>query len=482
MDKDTFRLFPYQVAGVRFLTTRNGAILGDRVGLGKTFQAIQAAIDMGFSEVLIVVPLVLKDWWIEAITFIEDVNNYKVMDVIPEWRHIPKTPAVLTSTRTWVLIHPEQLVNNYVKRHGHKLYVNWDVVIVDEVWKFKNPKAQRTKNLWNLSSDYRWGLSGSVGAQSRRLIAKDAQLAFNPVDFWALLHWAAPRQFPSLWPFAEEYATTTSTFFGGTIYGPAKNTEKLAEQIAPYLLVRRLADVGQQLPPITYVNVPLTMTDRQAVFYKDMKERVIVELLRDPVSGEAVRRAIFDFTGLDNAIIIKSARGRFIRLHQVVSDLTVYTKDCGKGIKYEWLAEYLESEDEPAVIFTNYRHTKAELEKYLDDKGVGDRYKVLTYKKGSHGLNLQDWHILIQWDLPLDFIEENQAVGRIHRTGQDEPCTVYRLIVGDSVDEQTLELIENKAGHSETFINWLRSLAEEAGLDGTYMEGYSEWNNTPISQ
>lgn len=467
---DEFRLYPYQTAGVRFLTTRNGAILGDRVGLGKTLQAINAALDLDLRRVLVVVPLVLKDWWIEAITWMEEERGNEVTQVQTSWQETPKTPTVDINNgdRVWVIAHPEQFVNKYA--HRPKFYQEWDVVIVDEVWKFKNPKAQRTRNLWKVRSDYRWGLSGSVGAQSRRLFAKEDEIAFNPVDFWALLHWVAPRQFSSLWAFAEEFTTSESNYFGGVSYGPARNVDRMADLIAPYLLVRRLADIGRELPPITFNEVPLSLTEQQEELYNDTKDDIIIELRRDPLTGKAFERDIFDFRGLDDALVIRSIQGRFIRLHQVASDPTVFTEDVGSGVKHEWLQEYIEGGGPPAVIFTSYRHTKAQIEAHLESAGRTNDI-VLTYKKGSHGLNLQDRHILIQWDQPLDYVEEQQSIGRIHRTGQTEHCTVYRLVVKGTVDETVYDLMANKTGHSETFIAWLRGLAAEAGIkEGLYVD------------
>ena len=44
---------------------------------------------------------------------------------------------------------------------------------------------------------------------------------------------------------------------------------------------------------------------------------------------------------------------------------------------------------------------------------------------------------------------ENQAADRVHRIGQKNPVTVYRLIAADTVEERVLELHKEKKAIAE---------------------------------
>jgi SNF2 family DNA or RNA helicase len=84
-------LWPSQVSGIRFLTTREGAILGDEVGLGKTLQAIRAAQQADdIKNILVICPLNLranlKHWWVQEITGEEMTEQGAPAD-----RHVVKT-------------------------------------------------------------------------------------------------------------------------------------------------------------------------------------------------------------------------------------------------------------------------------------------------------------------------------------------------------------------------------------------------------
>jgi SWI/SNF-related matrix-associated actin-dependent regulator 1 of chromatin subfamily A len=68
LDREEFRhfagLYPHQVEGVAFLTSKGRAILGDDMGLGKTRQAIVAMNEsVPEGAVLVVCPASLKLNW-----------------------------------------------------------------------------------------------------------------------------------------------------------------------------------------------------------------------------------------------------------------------------------------------------------------------------------------------------------------------------------------------------------------------------------
>ena len=42
--------------------------------------------------------------------------------------------------------------------------------------------------------------------------------------------------------------------------------------------------------------------------------------------------------------------------------------------------------------------------------------------------------------------EQTQAIDRVHRIGQDQPVTAWRVIAAQTVDARITELIDSKAG------------------------------------
>lgn len=62
----------------------------------------------------------------------------------------------------------------------------------------------------------------------------------------------------------------------------------------------------------------------------------------------------------------------------------------------------------------------------------------------SVGLNLVAADTVILADSWWAPAIEDQAVDRVHRLGQTRPCTVWRLVMEDSIEERVLEIQSEK--------------------------------------
>jgi E3 ubiquitin-protein ligase SHPRH len=72
------------------------------------------------------------------------------------------------------------------------------------------------------------------------------------------------------------------------------------------------------------------------------------------------------------------------------------------------------------------------------------RAVLLPFKGGSNGLNvIEATHVFLIEPL-LNVAVESQAVGRVHRIGQDRPTTVHRMIVEGTVEERVRALSKAK--------------------------------------
>ena len=65
------------------------------------------------------------------------------------------------------------------------------------------------------------------------------------------------------------------------------------------------------------------------------------------------------------------------------------------------------------------------------------------------GLDLTAANYVILLDPCWNPAVENQAADRVHRIGQKNPVTVYRLIAADTVEERVIELHREKKALAE---------------------------------
>jgi SNF2 family DNA or RNA helicase len=94
---------------------------------------------------------------------------------------------------------------------------------------------------------------------------------------------------------------------------------------------------------------------------------------------------------------------------------------------------------------------------FLSDPDVA--VAVCSLTAAGVGLNLQVASNLVLAELSWTDAEQTQAIDRIHRIGQDQPVTAWRVIAAQTIDAKVAELIDSKAG-----------LAARA-LDGSDEEG-----------
>jgi SNF2 family DNA or RNA helicase len=107
--------------------------------------------------------------------------------------------------------------------------------------------------------------------------------------------------------------------------------------------------------------------------------------------------------------------------------------------------------------------TKSSREKAIDTfvNNPDTHIIVCSLAAAGVGINLQVSSNVVLAELSWTNAEQTQAIDRVHRIGQSEPVTAWRIIAAQTIDAKVAELIDSKAG-----------LAARA-LDGSGAEGLS---------
>src|SRR5690554_6906427 len=244
-------LDPYQEEGVQMLLERKRFILADEMGLGKTIQAIEAANRIHDktreARVLIVTKKSLVNQW----------GN----ELMTWGRYLPSIQVITTQSE----IDPDYVwsITNYetVVKRVDELRNLFDVLIVDEAQYIKNrynpsnkknPGPQRTKAIWEIAKhpEFVWLLTASP-------------MRNKPAELWSLLHCLDPKEFRSYWRYVQEYLRTWNNGFGIEVGGVKNSKKKAFGALLDRWLLRR-EKVILDLPPVSFENVLVGMTNRQA--------------------------------------------------------------------------------------------------------------------------------------------------------------------------------------------------------------------------
>jgi SNF2 family DNA or RNA helicase len=87
---------------------------------------------------------------------------------------------------------------------------------------------------------------------------------------------------------------------------------------------------------------------------------------------------------------------------------------------------------------------KAAIEAFLTDPETS--VIVCSLTAAGVGINLQVASNVVLAELSWTSAEQTQAIDRVHRIGQTEPVTAWRIIASQTIDPRIAQLIDEKAG------------------------------------
>ncbi|QHW35736.1 DEAD/DEAH box helicase (plasmid) [Paenibacillus rhizovicinus] len=478
-------MYPYQKVGSNFLIDRGSGAVFDGCGLGKTPQLIGAIMklnEMGKAEKALIVTLnSLKRQWAKEI---EKFTGETAL------------AATGTSDRRGKILREfgrrkeiKFLVVNYEMLRSESFMkilksIKIDVVALDEAQKIKTGVTDAYLDIKPSQN--------AMGAHELkhipyRFIATATPLQGKAEEVWSLFYFL-DENILGPWEYFRERYCTYSKKYGITGY---QNQGELYYRIAPYFIRRTkdMPEIQQQLPEVQHSHVFLEMTDLQ-----DKLHNYLLQQLAD-VKEQA--RGINGYTFLNGqSVSPQEAKDYFDALAQGYTTFLIETCDSPeliynsasqmaqrirtefgldpkslKSPKIEHLKDFYENMtfDEPkskVVIFTRFEGMAQLIHKQLPNSVIyhgemsegGKQFAVERFREdpeikafistdaGSTGLNLQVANYLIHVDMPWDHTWVEQRNGRIDRTGnQFSNVTIYYYCMGDSYDEQVLEIINRKS-------------------------------------
>ncbi|NOY25355.1 MAG: DEAD/DEAH box helicase [Oligoflexia bacterium] len=434
------RLRPYQLDGFRWLCRLAswgvGACLADDMGLGKTVQALALLLSRAsLGPALVVCPTsVCAGWREQSWRFTPDLVMYDLRR--------GDRQAMLDG-----LIAGDVVVCSYgllVSEQQSLAAVSWDTVILDESQSIKNPQTQRHKAARSLSAGFRLALTGTP--VENRLEDLAAQMAvLNP----GLLGSAAHFRSRFARPVAE---------------GDREALRQLRHLVHPVVLRRTKAEVLQDLPEKTVIDVPVQLQGEEADLYESIR-RQAQEATGKPSSGDS-----------RFALLAWLTRLRLAACHPLLALPTARSQDSAKLRALAEIVDSLQAGGHRALLFSQFTSHLDLIQASLDQQGItwqrldgstppAQREQriaafqrgeglifLISLRAGGFGLNLTAADYVIHMDPWWNPAVETQATDRAHRIGQSRPVTVYRLFAQDTVEERILELQHEKRQVAEALM------------------------------
>jgi hypothetical protein len=180
----------------------------------------------------------------------------------------------------------------------------------------------------------------------------------------------------------------------------------------------------------------------------------------DGIDHELVRQvATRERQNADKAEAGENVFAMMRRIGQAKSGLAAdYTAQLARNVgKVVFFAKHVDVMDSAEQIFAHRgirycsirgdqtaRTRQTNIDAFVNDPDVA--VAVCSLTAAGVGINLQVASNLVLAELSWTAAEQTQAIDRIHRIGQEEPVTAWRIIAAQTIDAKIAELIDSKAG------------------------------------
>lgn len=400
-------------------------------GLGKTLGACMVADGWGANFVLVVCPNSAKHrTWAKAAPLVPWLGEPIVIGNSAKARESAMQDARIrmdAGTPTLVVVHYEALA-----------LIDWaplgtlDLVIFDEGHRLKNHKAKFTKAAMRIPTVGRLFLSGSV-------------LDGDVEDLWVPMKMMQPKRYPTRWKsWNDRFVDYAEGDFGRISLGarPYRIPELRAE-LGEVLVVRRASDeLDIPAPHVQHVDLPMLPPQRTA--YKEMVDKLFAGLpdgdILAATAGASLVSALRQVTG---GVPLEDGKYASAKL-DYIEELVGGPPAPGVGgrplqtVVFFWhkepanrLAERLG----PLATIVHGDIPNARREAALEDFVCGRRRVLIaTMATLSESVNLQNAGRVILAEKSWRPMDNEQAVARVVRQGQQAHASVYYLQCPDTVD------------------------------------------------
>ncbi|MGE5720498.1 MAG: helicase-related protein, partial [Nocardioidaceae bacterium] len=237
---------------------------------------------------------------------------------------------------------------------------------------------------------------------------------------------------------------------------------------------RRKVDVAADIPARRVADLPVELDDEAGRSIREAERDLARRLVKRYESALAARTSGVVVDGIDHDLVRRVASweredtstnsdenvfSMMRRIGQAKAGLAAdYTAQLARNVgKVVFFAKHVDVMDvaeetfaKRGIRFSSIRgdQTRASRQKNIDAFVNDPDISVVVFSltAAGVGLNLQVASNLVLAELSWTDAEQTQAIDRIHRIGQDEPVTAWRIIAAQTIDTRIAELIDSKAG------------------------------------
>lgn len=432
----------YQMDYLYYAVNHGNHINGSGVGCGKTKMAIFYAEMLDLFPCMIVCPASVKSGWLREW---KETNPNRRVSII-------STSSPPEDFEADVIVINYDILGKRVTKENGKTSLeirldgmkkkSFSLVIADEIHFLKNRKSIRSKSFKKLA----YKVPSVIGLTGTLIMNRPAELLNILMLIERIKEIAPDDQYHHY--FFERYCNMKETNFGMDISGASniKELNRLLKECCYFQVSKR--DALKELPPISENVVECEITNKRA--YKKA-DNDLLQFIEDKFK--------------DQEKVDKAARAEFLVKLSTLKQLSLEGKI--KAIK-KWVEEWMEAnEEEKLLVFASQSAiltkiagefkegllitggtTTKKRDEILQKFFLQKESRVLFANIGCLGTGVDglqkvcsNMAILELPPRPSDLV---QVIGRLERSGQENPVTIQYLLSTETIDQDLWEMLKGK--------------------------------------
>lgn len=342
---------------------------------------------------------------------------------------------------------------------------DWDYVIADEVHRVCNPKTSTYKALKAIKTGRRLGISGTPSGSA-------------PQGLYGPISWLWPERYKGFWAWATNYLNLEITYVAGRTVKKFTSEKWPGSTFngVPNVVMRKQHQVFNDLPEVIENHVHVPMTAKQTRLYQEFQTEFMGQIADDlvmaPLPIEVRTRlrtvALAEPTGVvrnvkeDGSLSVSlefGPRSKSAKLDYLADFLEDFPEDqtllcLTHSSKFARLVESRLDKRHRAVSWTGST-SKAKRAEIMQTFGTADGPRVLIAVISAIGEGTDGLQRVCHNEVWLSQEDRNvlnqQALGRLNRSGQAHRINRWYLISEGTIDTDVYNRVESRTVEMKKF-------------------------------
>lgn len=308
---------------------------------------------------------------------------------------------------------------------------DYDLIIIDECHRMKELKTTWTKIIHKAFSGI-----------PKKILLSGTVIKSRPEEFFSTLNFIMPEEWKNYHEFGVRYGAGYQDNFGWK-YDGASNLEELFTRVSSYFLRRLKRDVLKELPPKTYLEIPLELDDKEYTEYQKLEKEVKKEI----VNGKEIEKKE-SYLAKIHKLKMFTGRIKVKKIKELIEDIVESGEKVVIVSDYVELAKEIANQFEGISVLHTGEMSDVEKQASVDKFQENNNIKVFSgmILASGVGITLTAASKLVVIGFPWTPADLEQIHDRIHRAGAtSDTIEIITLYCQDTIDEDIMELLDDKS-------------------------------------